>query len=593
MPRDSSGNYTLPIGNPVIDGTVIDVDWANPTMADIAVQLNNVLTRDGLLGYTVPNPALVDLANTADLAKGDALVGVRQPFTGAVARTQHTKNAERVSIQDFGAIGTGAETDAEINSTAFELAFAALQTTTLGFGTVEMPYGQYVLARPVDVPLGFTLEGDGSTDNVGATQLRGHNIHGPVIRVRNRHVRLRNFTVASTNQRRTSQRVTGANYAGLGLTRDDINFGIWVEGNDDPAADVTDCELNNVWSFNQPNDAVVFVGKGYGSRMISGGFLNPIGHGIVVDRGGYTNRVNQISPALLRIEDVQGSGATGHGLAVSRPTDPVGAIRILVDNLDVFNCGSNPALLYQPFVCFFFADNSYINNSGVNGNVEALGGIYIAGRNSRLVNNRCLATNQPMFVGNSGSGPRITHGIFIDGVLVSQTAGAPYTETVKIESSAVLSVAVKLLSGDGFVTEAASDTALERQLDGSRKWSGSLDVDGALLSNHHLGRIIAANNDTKYDVKPRLFAGFMLISADNASNSPPSTVHALIYYDVGASVNNIKLVGGAGIDVVNVGLNGTTGAVGKVTVGAPGVGGIMHIENRLGSITQIYYTFLN
>jgi len=51
MPRDVSGNYTLPAGiNPVVANTLIDVDWANPTLADIALQLNNVFTRDGLLG---------------------------------------------------------------------------------------------------------------------------------------------------------------------------------------------------------------------------------------------------------------------------------------------------------------------------------------------------------------------------------------------------------------------------------------------------------------------------------------------------------------------------------------------------------------
>lgn len=54
MPRDISGVYTLPLGNPVIPGTVIDTAWANPTMSDIATQLNNVITRDGLLGYTAP-----------------------------------------------------------------------------------------------------------------------------------------------------------------------------------------------------------------------------------------------------------------------------------------------------------------------------------------------------------------------------------------------------------------------------------------------------------------------------------------------------------------------------------------------------------
>jgi len=35
MPRNSSGVYTLPAGNPVVTDTVIDVDWANPTMEDV------------------------------------------------------------------------------------------------------------------------------------------------------------------------------------------------------------------------------------------------------------------------------------------------------------------------------------------------------------------------------------------------------------------------------------------------------------------------------------------------------------------------------------------------------------------------------
>lgn len=60
MPRDSSGNYSLPLGNPVVDGTIIETSWANPTMADIATQLNNVLTRDGLLGPTVAPFIILD-----------------------------------------------------------------------------------------------------------------------------------------------------------------------------------------------------------------------------------------------------------------------------------------------------------------------------------------------------------------------------------------------------------------------------------------------------------------------------------------------------------------------------------------------------
>lgn len=55
MPRDVNGVYTLPVPwNPVIPDTIIESDWANNTLTDIASQLNNVLTRDGVLGPTSP-----------------------------------------------------------------------------------------------------------------------------------------------------------------------------------------------------------------------------------------------------------------------------------------------------------------------------------------------------------------------------------------------------------------------------------------------------------------------------------------------------------------------------------------------------------
>lgn len=54
MPRDISGVYTLPAGNPVVNGTVIESAWANSTLSDIATQLNDVITRGGALGPTAP-----------------------------------------------------------------------------------------------------------------------------------------------------------------------------------------------------------------------------------------------------------------------------------------------------------------------------------------------------------------------------------------------------------------------------------------------------------------------------------------------------------------------------------------------------------
>jgi hypothetical protein len=45
--------------------------------------------------------ALAVLANTSDLDQGDALLGVKLDATGAVARTQHDKNADVISVFDF------------------------------------------------------------------------------------------------------------------------------------------------------------------------------------------------------------------------------------------------------------------------------------------------------------------------------------------------------------------------------------------------------------------------------------------------------------------------------------------------------------
>jgi hypothetical protein len=54
MPRNSSGVYTLPAGNPVVADTIIDVDWANPTMADIGNELTLSLPRNGSAGMLGP-----------------------------------------------------------------------------------------------------------------------------------------------------------------------------------------------------------------------------------------------------------------------------------------------------------------------------------------------------------------------------------------------------------------------------------------------------------------------------------------------------------------------------------------------------------
>lgn len=54
MPRNSTGKFTLPIGNPVATGTVIESEWANNTMDDIATAMSDALDTGGTNGMKAP-----------------------------------------------------------------------------------------------------------------------------------------------------------------------------------------------------------------------------------------------------------------------------------------------------------------------------------------------------------------------------------------------------------------------------------------------------------------------------------------------------------------------------------------------------------
>lgn len=47
MPRNGSGTYILPSGNPVVDGTLVTSSWANTTLNDLSAGLTQSLSKDG------------------------------------------------------------------------------------------------------------------------------------------------------------------------------------------------------------------------------------------------------------------------------------------------------------------------------------------------------------------------------------------------------------------------------------------------------------------------------------------------------------------------------------------------------------------
>ena len=104
------------------------------------------------------------LADSSNPGSGDALVAVKQPYTNAVARTQHDVNADYVSVKDFGALGNGSTND----TNAFKSAIAWLSSG--GNKRLHIPSGRYIITEQLilstDNNPRISITGDGSETTI-------------------------------------------------------------------------------------------------------------------------------------------------------------------------------------------------------------------------------------------------------------------------------------------------------------------------------------------------------------------------------------------------------------------------------------------
>lgn len=110
-----------------------------------------------LIGYVGPDGlqyTVQDLADSSNVLTGDALIAVKSTLSGGVARTQHDKNADFVSVKDFGAIGNGINDDT-----------ASIQLAINNNSSVYFPDGTYLISSAITLSSNTTITG-GSRANI-------------------------------------------------------------------------------------------------------------------------------------------------------------------------------------------------------------------------------------------------------------------------------------------------------------------------------------------------------------------------------------------------------------------------------------------
>ena len=90
-----------------------------------------------------------------DDTKGDAMIGVKKPFSGAIHRTQHDKNEDTISVKDFGATGDGVTDDSQ----------SIKDTLAAANGrNIVVPSGKYRLLSYLEIPSNCHIFGDGDVE---------------------------------------------------------------------------------------------------------------------------------------------------------------------------------------------------------------------------------------------------------------------------------------------------------------------------------------------------------------------------------------------------------------------------------------------
>jgi hypothetical protein len=107
MPRNSSGVYSLPAGNPVATGTPIAISWANGTMPDLGTALTDSLSRSGDGGMLAPLELDAGVVAAPGLTfSAETTLGMYRVAAGAMGFAAGGSKIVEINTTGLGVVGS-------------------------------------------------------------------------------------------------------------------------------------------------------------------------------------------------------------------------------------------------------------------------------------------------------------------------------------------------------------------------------------------------------------------------------------------------------------------------------------------------------
>ncbi len=183
MPRNSSGTYTLPAGNPVSAGTLIEAAWANTTLNDLAAEMTDSLSRSGeggmLTSFKIADGtvALPGLAFTLEPGTGLSRLGTNEfDFSVGGSRViQLNVNGMTVTAGLAVLVDTINESTADAGVTVEGIKLKDSKIEFSDIVTIDSPVAGELELNATNVDLNANLDVSG-TYTGGGTMTTGGNI---------------------------------------------------------------------------------------------------------------------------------------------------------------------------------------------------------------------------------------------------------------------------------------------------------------------------------------------------------------------------------------------------------------------------------